>query len=92
MSRRFQLACYVADDVGRSFVKRAQERNLTTVSALRQLVVAYLYGGADSVEERSKLLFQTLALDALLQAKADPDLRQRVLQVLRERIVEEGFG
>ncbi len=92
MSRRFQLACYVPDQVGNAFVERARSRNLTVASALRQLVIADLYRGADPAELRQNILFQTFALDGLLASHNDPDLRARVLRVWRERLAEEDRG
>ncbi len=90
MSRRFQLACYVSEDVSRAFAERARSRDLTVAAAVRQLVLAELYSRADPAELRQNLLFQTLALDALLQAHSDAELRPRVLQFWRERLAEEG--
>lgn len=92
MSRRFQLACYVVDQVGEAFVRRARDRNLTTASALRQLVIADLYGRVDPAEARQNMLFQTIALDGLLEAHPDPELRPRLLRIWRERVAEEGLG
>jgi hypothetical protein len=92
MSRRFQLACYVVNTVGEAFVQRAHDRNLTVASALRQLVIADLYGRADPVETRQNMLFQTIALDGLLEAHPDPQLRPRLLRIWRERMAEEGLG
>lgn len=91
MSRRFQLACYVVNQVGDAFVQRARDRNLTVASALRQLVIADLYGRADPLEARQNMLFQTIALDGLLEAHPDPELRPRLLRIWRERMAEEGL-
>ena len=90
MSRRFQLACYVADEIGAAFVQRARSRNLTVASALRQLIITDLYRSTDPAEQRHNMLFQTIALDGLLGAHPDPALRDRVLQAWRERLAEEG--
>ena len=91
MSRRFQLACYVTEDVSRAFTERVRARDLTVASAVRQLVLADLYSRADPAELRQNLLFQTIALDGLLQAHPDPELRHRILTIWRARLAEEGL-
>lgn len=92
MSRRFQLACYVSEEVCRAFVDRARAHNITVASSLRQLVLADLYSRSDPAELRQNLLFLTIALDGLLQAHPDPDLRPRLLKIWRDRIAEEGLS
>lgn len=89
MSRRCQLACYVADEVGAAFVRRARSRDLTVASALRQLIIADLYRRDAPAELRQHILFLTVAMDGLLTAHPDPDLRPRLIQIWRERIAEE---
>lgn len=91
MSRRFQLACYVSEDVSRAFIERVRARNLTVASAVRQLVLADLYGRADPTELRQNMLFLAIALDGLLQAHPDPELRPRILNIWRARLAEEGL-
>lgn len=91
MSRRYQLACYVSEDVSRAFTEHVRSRNLTVASAVRQLVLADLYSRADPAELRQNLLFLAIALDGLLQAHPDPELRPRILNIWRARLAEEGL-
>jgi hypothetical protein len=92
MTSRIQLVTYVPKEVGDAFLQRTRSYNLTAASALRQLVIADVYGRGDPVETRRNILFQTIALDGLLQAHPDPELRPRLLRIWRERIAEEGLG
>ena len=90
MHRRFQLACYVTEDLAAAFLARAKARNLTLAAALRQLVVADLFGSAVDVrEQRNTILFIAIAIDGLLHAHPDPDLRPRLIEMWRERVARE---
>jgi hypothetical protein len=72
-------------------MERARTRNLTVAAAVRQLVLADLYSRDDSAELRHNVMFQTIALDGLLQAHLDPELRPRILKIWRERLAAEGL-
>lgn len=90
MQRRFQLSCYVTSDISAAFLARAKARNLTGSSALRQLVINDLFGPAfDPREQRNHILFMAIAMDGLLDAHPDPELRPRLIQIWRDRIAEE---
>lgn len=90
MQRRFQLACYVTGDLAVAFTARAKARDLTVAAALRQLVINDVFGAAfDPREQRDHILFMAIAMDGLLEAHPDPELRPRLIEIWRERIARE---
>lgn len=90
MQRRFQLACYVTDDLSAAFAARARARDVTVAAALRQLVVNDVFGAAyDPREQRNHILFMTIAMDGLLAEHANPELRPRLIKTWQERVAQE---
>ena len=50
-----------------------------------------LAGGPDQgTEQREQILFIAIAMDGLLNAHPDPQLRQTMIRLWRERLAEEG--
>ena len=87
MSYRNLISCHVSDGVAEAFAGLARTRETTMAALLRDMIEREL--GARPFFDalmRDYILFTALALDVLLQANSDPDLRVRVLQVWRERI------
>lgn len=92
MSRDHKLICYVPAEIGTAFIECARQRDVAVSAALRQLVVRSLQAGTPTeFELRQNLLFQTIALDGLLQTHFDRELRARVLKNWRDRLAEEGL-
>ena len=90
MQRRFQLACYVTDDLSTAFAARARARDLTVAAALRQLVINDVFGVAyDPREQRNHILFMTIAMDGLLTEHPNPELRSRLIKDWQERVARE---
>jgi hypothetical protein len=90
MQRRFQLACYVTDDLSAAFAGRARARNLTVAAALRQLVINDVVGAVyDPRELRNHILFMTIAMDGLLIEHPNRELRPRLIQEWQERVARE---
>lgn len=90
MQRRFQLACYVTEDLSAAFAARARTRNLTIAAALRQLVLNDTFGPAfDPREQRNHILFMAIAMDGLLMEHANPELRPRLIRLWEERLARE---
>ena len=89
MQRRFQLACYVTGEIAAAFATRAKAHNLTTGALLRQCALAELFGAFDARQQRDHILFIAIAVDGLLGANPDPDLRPRLIEIWKERVARE---
>lgn len=90
VQRRIQLACHVSRDVSVAFTARAKSRELTVAALLRQCALNELYGAAfDTRQHRDHILFIAIAVDGLLGANPDPDLRPRLIEIWKERVARE---
>ena len=90
MPYRNLISCHVSDAVRDSFYALAKSRELTAASLLRQMIVREIADPRDHArEQRSQILFLAIAMDGLLAAHADPELRPRLVRLWQERIARE---
>lgn len=90
MPYRNLISCHVSDAVRDSFYALARSRELTAASLLRQMIVREIADPRDhAAEQRSQILFLAIAMDGLLAAHSDPELRPRLVRLWQERIARE---
>lgn len=90
MPYRNLISCHVSDAVRDSFYALAKSRELTAAGLLRQMIVREIGDPSDHArEQRSQILFLAIAMDGLLAAHPDPDLRPRLVRLWQERIARE---
>ena len=81
----------VGDQMRADILALAIERNTDTGKLLRAMVRRELARGPDHVaEQREQILFIAIAMDGLLGAHPDPQLRPTMIRLWRERLAEEG--
>ena len=91
MSYRNNINFRVGDQMRADILALAAERNTDTGKLLRAMVRRELAGGPDQVtEQREQILFIAIAMDGLLSAHPDPQLRPTMIRLWRERLAEEG--
>lgn len=90
MSYRNLVSCHVSDAVRVDFFALAKSRDMTVASMLRQMIVREINMPQDwSREHHNHILFVAIAMDGLLEAHPDPELRPRLIDIWRERIERE---
>lgn len=90
MSYRNLISCHVGDALRTAFYDLAKSRDMTVASLLRQMIVREVHAPPDfSLEIRDHILFMAIAMDGLLEAHPDPELRPRLIEIWRERIARE---
>ena len=81
----------VGDQMRADILALAIERNTDTGKLLRAMVRRELARGPDQVtEQREQILFIAIAMDGLLGAHPDAQLRPTMIRLWRERLAEEG--
>ena len=81
----------VGDQMRADILALAIARNTDTGKLLRAMVRRELARGPDHVtEQREQILFIAIAMDGLLGAHPDPQLRPTMIRLWRERLAEEG--
>lgn len=91
MSYRNLVSCHVSDAVQADFAALAKSRDTTVAALLRQMIIREIEAPPDFSEQmREYILFMAIAMDGLLAAHADPELRPRMIQIWRDRLDQEG--
>jgi hypothetical protein len=91
MSYRNIISFRVGDQMRADLEALATARDTDVGKLLRLLVRRELADiGISPAEQREQILFLAIAMDGLLGAHADPTLRTTVIDLWRERLVEEG--
>ena len=91
MSYSNNMNCRVGDQMRADILALAIERNTDTGKLLRAMVRRELARGPDHVtEQREQIMFIAIAMDGLLGAHPDPQLRPTMIRLWRERLAEEG--
>ena len=69
----------------------ARDRGLDAGKLVRQLIARELSAAPDrALEAQEQILFIAIAVEGLLAAHPDPDLRARMVNIWRDRLAEEG--
>jgi hypothetical protein len=69
----------------------AKERETDIGKLLRQLIARELSGAPDQLrEQREQILFLAIAMDGLLAAHPDTELRPRLVRLWQQRLAREG--
>ena len=77
----------VGSELHADLLALATERHMDIGKLLRSLVARELKGtGNHAVEQSEMLLFAASAMDGLLAAHPDPQLRPKMIQLWRERL------
>lgn len=80
----------VGDELHSDLLALATERHMDVGKLLRSLVARELQGiGNHATEQREMIIFVTMAMDGLLQAHPDAELRPTIIRLWRERLAEE---
>ena len=80
----------VGDELHTDLLALATARPMDVGKLLRSLVSRELQGtGHHATEQREMIIFLAIAMDGLLRAQPDPQLRQTVVKLWRERLAEE---
>lgn len=84
------ISCHVSDAVRDSFSALAKSRDMTMAALLRQIIVRETLEPASAQEQmREMIVFLALAVDGLLGAQPDPELRPKIIRLWRERLAQE---
>jgi hypothetical protein len=91
MPYRNIISFRVGDQMRADLEALAGSRDTDIGKLLRALVRRELSGERISpAEQREQILFLAIAMDGLLGAHVDPTLRTTVIDLWRERLIEEG--
>ena len=91
MSYHINMTFRIGEQMRADLFALAAERNTDAGKILRALVRRELAGGPDQgAEQREQILFVAIAVDGLLGASPDPELRPTIIRLWRERLAEEG--
>jgi hypothetical protein len=83
------IACHVSDAVHAEFQTLAKSREMTVAELLRKMVIGELSQRHHAREQREQVLFLAIAMDGLLAAHPDPELRPRLIRLWQERLAHE---
>lgn len=90
MPYRNLVSCHVSDPVQADFVALAKSRDMTVAGLLRQMIVREIDAPPDFTRDmRNYVLFMAIAMDGLLEAHPDPELRPRIIEIWEERVAHE---
>lgn len=89
MSYRNLIACHVSDAVHAEFQALAQSREMAVAELLRKMVIRELAEREHAREQREQVLFLAIAMDGLLGAHPDPQLRPHLIRLWQERLAQE---
>ena len=90
-SYRNQISCCVNDQVAADLSTMAASREITVAALVRQAIVRELYTRKDPTDEIFRhVVFVAIAIDFLLDRLTDKELRSRVIELWRDRMVKEG--